>query len=720
MIRKLQLCFCWILAVSFTTPCPASVSLVQDVIMGSLEKDTFANLTVPDPVALSPQWWHYFDGDGQELQNRIAKTTERLQALGSTLPSEEEAIAIPLINSIVFNLNLLPTAKKQKVNELLPPHAILSAYSLDQQLEINRKIRKLELEMKNELDELALYKQRVSTTQKHIDSLLVKYLNQKEASAQKLMAGLEVMAQQASLGVAIENVRLHQEKIEFQNNTMGQLKEEQEAARKLLNVSAFNHDQLASELTLAEQELEKRKSELVNVELNSLGALKEGFQDTPTRQFLNQKVLHATAKKTLAWARVAFFQLKYSLVMYLNGMVKESNSQMSENLRSWKEQLEKSSKQVAEWEKGTLREQDRVRQEYATLVQAENNDPKLLRLNQARRQESIDTLSVLQQIDDEIVKVNWLIAEFERSIIDKSSFFEKNWAALKDSVSGVWNGVMNSLNSIIFKINGIPITFLSIFRILFIILVTLGTSILARFAFMTFSRRRGHFSDATLYTFGRLLHYFVLLAGVIFAFLSIGLDFSNLVIIAGALTFGIGLGLQSLTMNFFSGLRILFERKLKIGDHIELPSGHKGKVSDIRVLNTVVCTSDGIEIVVPNSELTSNTLVNCTMNNDYRRLHIPFSVEYGTDKEVVRKVVSAAAKKVPCTVRDPDYGDAEVWMADFDKTSLDFKLVVWVNLKVNSFTESKEADYLWEIESALRENNINIPHKVRWGCQHGY
>ena len=123
----------------------------------------------------------------------------------------------------------------------------------------------------------------------------------------------------------------------------------------------------------------------------------------------------------------------------------------------------------------------------------------------------------------------------------------------------------------------------------------------------------------------------------------------------------------------------------------------------------MVLTSDGNEVIIPNSEMVSNLLVNWTMNNNYTRLHIPFSTAYNNDKELIRKVVAEAAKTVPCTLSDPSFSEPQVWLVKFGTDSLDFELVVWVNYKRNSHTDSKEGDYLWAIETALRANNIELP-----------
>lgn len=683
---------------------------LEDLNLSGSKEDPYKDLTTPDPFSLHPQWWHYYDVDGNDLAQRITGTAQSLQNIYKTLSFDEQEAVSPLINSFNTNLNALPSAKKQKNREAPVQPPFHKTYTLGQQLELNQKIRKLKVNIKTEQEELEQLSERISKAQTHIDTLMAAYLGEGKMTTKRLVKGLELMVQQAALGIAQENLQAQRQRIDHQILELDHLEQELEAAKGLLDVSVVNENQLNQEIQFAERDLETKQIELVRAEANSLGSLGDNAQDHATKNLLTQRVVHAAASKSLAWAKLAFQKLKFNLILHLNKRFNASNSEMREKLHQWKEHLEVITHQVKEWEKAALREQDRMRQDYAFLAaQSDIADPKLMRINQARRQESSETLTTLQRLNEEIANVQWLVYQMEYHIIAQSSLIEKWWGDIVEAVTLTWERLMNWLNISLFKINGIPITLLTIFRIVMILLITISTSIVVRVMVKAFGVRRPHVTHTNLYNMGRLSHYLVLLIGAIIALCSIGLDFGNLMIILGALTFGIGFGLQSIATNFLCGLRILFERKIKIGDYIELTTGHKGKVTEIHVQNTVICTSEGIEIVIPNSELLSAPLVNWTMNNDFRRLHIPFGVSYNSDKEHVRKVVSKAAKRVPCTLLDSDYGDPQVWLVKFGDDALEFELVVWVNYKMKSFTDSKEADYLWEIETALRENHIELP-----------
>ena len=113
--------------------------------------------------------------------------------------------------------------------------------------------------------------------------------------------------------------------------------------------------------------------------------------------------------------------------------------------------------------------------------------------------------------------------------------------------------------------------------------------------------------------------------------------------VAGALSVGIGFGLQSVVLNFVSGLILLFEGSIRVGDYVELDTGDAdtnlmGAVKEIRSRATLINTNDNLDVIVPNSELVGNRMTNWTLRESTARMRIPFSVAYGTDKELVKKV----------------------------------------------------------------------------------
>jgi small-conductance mechanosensitive channel len=182
---------------------------------------------------------------------------------------------------------------------------------------------------------------------------------------------------------------------------------------------------------------------------------------------------------------------------------------------------------------------------------------------------------------------------------------------------------------------------------------------------------------------------------------------------AGAIGIGIGLGLQQAMNNFVAGVILLFERSVKVGDFIELERGLQGTVREINMRSTLLTTNDNLDVVVPNSQLTNSVMTNWTMNEASRRVHVPFGVAYHTDKDKVRKAVLEAAHRVARHIHTTGLREPEVWLVGFGDSALNFELVVWVGRESPARPGRTRAQYMWEIETSLREHGIEIPFPQR-------
>jgi len=136
-------------------------------------------------------------------------------------------------------------------------------------------------------------------------------------------------------------------------------------------------------------------------------------------------------------------------------------------------------------------------------------------------------------------------------------------------------------------------------------------------------------------------------------------------------------------------------------------------VREIRMRATRITTNDNIDILVPNSEFVSGRVTNWTLDEAYRRIRVPFGVAYGSDKDKVRAVILDAANRVPHTLTGIPRRDSQVLLVKFGDSSLDFELVVWLTPQAVKRPALVAAAYLWEIHTALCENNIEIPFPQR-------
>ena len=716
-MKKLIMTFLLIVAVN--SPLEALPFSLSSTLAESADAFTKSEQTPPNPKDLNPQWWKYFDVDLKEFAQRVQTATLNLQGTYPSLNASaaDQEIAAKRITGIITNFNTILATKKLTQKEPAPDCFFLKSYTLEQQFEINHKIRKLKVEIKNQEEEHDLLKAKIHTGDKFIDNLMVPYLALEKGSSAKILSGFDVILRRSAIGVLEANKVVLKGRIEANKTELVQLEKELNASVKVLNVALFDEGQLEKNMQAARKQYDDAQLFYLAAEANTYEVLGDTPHDRSMRYYLEQKVNYAAIYKTLSWSLRSLEDLKYNLVLDLNERFQSDKDFFRNQLNAWKEKLKTINHQMKEWRTSANKEQDRVRQDYAMLIAQNESDQKLLRLNQNRRQESINGLNALQVLEDKLNDVQWMISLHDNHIKENSGVMERSWFYAFNLVNSSLATAIYSLNFSLFTISGFPITLFILIKIALIIVAALYASRYCRSALLPMLNQRGRFSDSTLYYAGRLLHFFILIMGVIAGLITIGFDFGNLFILAGALFFGIGFGFQSVANNILCGFRILFERKIKMNDYIELASGEAGKVSQIHLQHTVILTSDGKEIIVPNSELIDKTLSNWTMSNDYKRYKIPFSTAGGMDKELIRKIVPECAKKVPCTAKEGSkYGQPQICLVKFSEYQLDFELIVWVNMKVKSFTESREGDFLWEIDTALREHGVKLPSE----CQRLY
>jgi small-conductance mechanosensitive channel len=214
------------------------------------------------------------------------------------------------------------------------------------------------------------------------------------------------------------------------------------------------------------------------------------------------------------------------------------------------------------------------------------------------------------------------------------------------------------------------------------------------------------------YALSRISRYAIWIIGLIIGLSYLGFSLSSFALIGGAIGVGVGFGLQNIISNFVSGIIILLEKIIKVGDFVDLQSGVIGEVREINLRYTRITSTDLIDIIVPNSEFISGRVINWTLGERMRRMHVPFGVAYGVDKQQVKEAAIAAALSIDGTERTPGR-EPDAWLVKFGDSSLDFELVVWLGPDLLVTPGKTHARYLWAIEDELRKRNIEIPFPQR-------
>ncbi len=207
---------------------------------------------------------------------------------------------------------------------------------------------------------------------------------------------------------------------------------------------------------------------------------------------------------------------------------------------------------------------------------------------------------------------------------------------------------------------------------------------------------------------GSIGRYVTIVIGLLIILQTVGIDLTTLNVLAGAVGIGVGFGLQNIANNFISGLIILFERPIKVGDRIEV-GPVEGDVTTIGLRSTTVITNDDIAIIVPNSKFISENVVNWSHTERKIRFKIPVSVSYDSDVRLVEKLLLEVARENPHVMEDPP---PAVRFIEFGDSGLKFELRAWttrlIHRKGRMFSELN-----FSIHDKFREHGISIPYPQR-------
>jgi small-conductance mechanosensitive channel len=206
---------------------------------------------------------------------------------------------------------------------------------------------------------------------------------------------------------------------------------------------------------------------------------------------------------------------------------------------------------------------------------------------------------------------------------------------------------------------------------------------------------------------GTVARSLVIVLGLLVAADALGLDLSSLKIVLGALSVGIGFGLQNVVNNFVSGLILMFERTIKRGDIVRI-SQTEGRVASIGLRSSVIRTRAGHDIIVPNGDLVAGQVDNLSFTDEDVRIEVPFGVSYASDPNTVREIVLEVAARTDLVRPSPE---PDVLFMGFGESSLDFELRVWVS---GAWVLPRvRSALLFDVWYALKGAGIEIPFPQR-------
>lgn len=640
----------------------------------------------PQPADLKPNWWRYFEVTGDKLDRRINETLQQLEATVHDLPRDTADAARPLLDRLRANLNALPQAKVRTDPEPPPPLTAAASYTLAQLLDIARRLRTIQSALNSERDEAAAAVKGIEAAMQRIDTLMAAYLNLKPTNPVRILRGLEIMANRAAVAVAEERLRVHRAELAAHDKLAEQLMEEQAVATERLVVKLSDLTRLDTQLAQAQVILDQAQDALTRERASALTVQKDDPEGQASAHYYQQRVIHAEVADI-------------------------DRGTLRDKLADWQAQLVNFQSQTKAWTRDSNRERDRA----SELVASAAGDLDLVRslemiavkvLNQDRLDLAQETLITLERLEAAMTQANTVLQIVDQHLASREGKLGE-WLARGELLfRHLWFEVSERMTTSLFKLGDTPVTALGLIWVAVILFIAWWISYGLRRALGRLGETHEGINQAALYTVARLSHYAIITVGFMVGLSSIGLDFTNFALVAGAIGIGIGFGLQSIVSNFVSGLILLFERNMKVGDFIELDSGVAGEVREINVRSTLINTNDNVDVVVPNSEFMNTKVTNWTLLEEYRRIHIAFKVAYDSDPDLVEKVALEAAQTVPHTLQGRN---ASVWLVNFGDSGLEYELVVWVAPQAVKRPGATAAAYKRAIAMALRRHGIEIP-----------
>ena len=316
-------------------------------------------------------------------------------------------------------------------------------------------------------------------------------------------------------------------------------------------------------------------------------------------------------------------------------------------------------------------------------------------------------LSAIRKCVDTIQRKGHLL---EKAIHFKQSSLTSMIIKTREATGDIAENIMGIMTYPLLSYNGMTLSLLLITEIFILLLLAIiinrlyGCFIVRIGVQRNWSERTVHLIQAT----GKYPFIFI----VAMVMLSvIGVNTSSLALVAGALSVGIGFGMQTIANNLVSGIILLFDKSIRPGDFISLgdgseTGGFRGNVVQMNTRATVLRTNDNINIIIPNADLIASKVVNWTYGDDKIRFRIPFSVAYGTDIDKVKAVIKKSLLDLPAVLSHPS---PQIWMTEHGNSSLNFVAAIWVQSPHSRQPARTSDSVLTKIYTTLDQHNIDIP-----------
>ncbi|MGB5491719.1 MAG: mechanosensitive ion channel domain-containing protein [Woeseiaceae bacterium] len=667
-----------------------------------------AEPALPELSSLQNNWWDYFEGSSAEVAPRKDAFLEATGVQIASLAPQNQAIAQTILDAVRDNFTALlplldgadPTAQD------LEPEA--ASYSIDDLLNIAAMVREARANAAEEQLEVDREQRVLDGTKRHRDAVFDDYVDASAGDA-RWLSGLRLVKARSAQAISTRRLALLTQRAERDAAYADALAARLDIASYRLATTADEADieslnkRLATNRAAVETAQEKLRA--AQIAASSLDLDTE--QGRSQQRLQHQRLLGAEIELALAETALAQTEAQLWWTEIVLDRPPDTGA-LEDKMLAWSELIRKTEQRAPVWKQETSDELLAIQS-----VSRDGLDRASRRLLDQRLGTAQETLTQIGTLNAKVADLTLLMRTVDSVAAEYTGAFRSWLTNVSLAVKTVYLRIASLTDITLFTISGTPVDGGDILRVIVILTIAFLLSRGLRHAIRRISDSDSSGTQASLYTVGRLSHYTIIIFALFIALSSIGLDFSNLALVAGALSVGIGFGLQSIVNNFVSGLIILFEHSLRVGDYIELDNGLTGTVKSINVRSTLINTNDNIDIVVPNSEFVTARLTNWTLGERILRVRIPFGVAYGSDKELVKKAALEAAAEVQYTLTHMKGREPDVWLVEYGDNSLNFLLLVWVNRQGAKRPTRTRSAYLWALETKLAEYGLEIPFPQR-------
>lgn len=657
----------------------------------------------PNVTSLPQDWWSQFE----TIQPEIAKT--RLDRFVASIETRLQGLApdnlVTARNSLenLRTLVELLSVSGQAAADDFKPVPTQASYTLDDILLLQEQLRELEKERSQLALQITQTERQVGILRARRESIRQQYQASAPESPARLLLGINQVAARVEFELNRKQIQSLTERQKQVDERISRVREQLDFARQHLGTGEQELEQVLAAVEEARATVAEKQAEVAAIQRQLLDALSAETVNSSLVLLRRQQLTRASADVSLAELNEALASRKAVWHSFQAGELDpdfEINDAAVQAAALINETLEQTDV-WSEFTQGTL----------ASSPPRDNlNAIKNFEITRSVARETLELIEQIRDTSNDLLLVQDIIGT---DLIASQSGLSKAWSNVRLSMRTGWGYARELIDYEIFSIGETAVTPGGIIKTLLILVFAYAISWGIRHLLDRATGRDQIGQSPIFYTLGRLLHYIIILIGIFAALGSIGMDFTNFALIAGALSVGIGFGLQAIVSNFVSGLILLFEGSLRIGDYIELDSGLAGTVREINTRATVVNSNDGVDVVVPNSELVTTKLTNWTLRESVGRLRIPFGVAYGSDKEKVREAAMAAAQEMEFIVLNMRGREPQVRLIKFGDSALEFELRAWCSRQGVRRPHRVRSSFLWALDTKLAEAGIAVPFPQR-------